>query len=268
MTIRLDIIPPTPGAVDLFAALDGCERPWIAELSAKAIGGRLRRGRFLLSMPRLALGPGPSRVLRGICARLGAPPEGIAMIDAHQSAAHSVHFGFEPEGSGQTVMKCYLEFDVASQPAPDMVFLALKWRREDPAHWSMSHYLTRDALPPAARRALVAEALPDAAAQDAFLALMADSAPLSDTLTLLEVLEPGSPRRSFDLNLSDRALTLGAAAPALLALMGGAAGAEGYLRIHAEDRLGHIAAGVARDGQPFATVYHGAHQLWPEGQGR
>ena len=40
------------------------------------------------------------------------------------------------------------------------------------------------------------------------------------------------------------------------------AAARAYLDQQAGDGLGHVAAGITRDGQPFATLYHGAHRVF------
>lgn len=251
---------PAATEAALRAALAPLERPFLREWSVKSIGGELRAGRYLVSLPRRALGPGPSRVLRGICASLGAPASGIAVLDRHQAAAVSVHFGYEPEPAG-AVLKCYLEFPAEARPAPDLSFLALKWRG-DGAH-AVSRYLARDRLDAAAQRGLVDALVPPGPVRAAMGALMALSAGQTGP-RLLEIDEPGSPRRSVDLNLTSCGETVGEQADLIAVLLGNNAQARDYSEARAGERLGHVAAGTARDGRPFATLYHGAHRVLGE----
>ena len=75
------------------AVLAPVERPLLREYSVKAIGDALREGRFLVSFPRGALGPGPSRVLRGMLDELGAPAELLAdgpVLAEHLVPRHTV----------------------------------------------------------------------------------------------------------------------------------------------------------------------------------
>lgn len=241
----------------LRTALTEIERPLLREPSVKSIGGQLITGRYLLSFPRGALGPGPSRSLRQILTTLNAPKPGIAQLDRVQSLAPSVHFGFEPDPNG-TVFKCYLEFAATARPQPDLIFVALKWRAS--GAWTVSLYHDRDALPLADQSALIRDILPPGMVRDRILDLL--QTPLgTDALRLLEVTEPDSPRRSIDLNLSETGVTLATRRADLLGLLGASYGAATYLDQHANDRLGHVAAGTARDGAAFATLYHGAHRV-------
>lgn len=245
---------------DLRAALAGIERPLLREWSVKATPGDLRAGRFLVSFPRRALGPGPRRVLAAICARLGAPGPGWAVLARHQSAAVSVHFGYQPSaGARPPVVKCYLEFAPESRPEPDLVFLALKWRGDGAQ--ALAHYRTRDHLAAAAQHALLDAIVPPGVAHDTLHALI-EFAPGQEGLRLLEVEEPGSPRRSLDLNLSGCRQTLGDRAELLSRLLGADEAARAYLAPRASDALGHVAAGFGRDGLPFATLYHGARRVF------
>lgn len=244
----------------LCAALAGIERPLLCERSAKATAGGLCAGRYLVSFPRQALGPGPRRVLQSLCAGLGAPEAGFARLDPHQSRASAIHFGYEPDPAG-TVLKCYLEFAPEDRPEPGLVFLALKWR-DDGAH-ALSCYWTRDGIGEAAQRALLDAILPPGPVRKSMHALMRLS-PERQALRFLEVEELGSPRRSVDLNLADCRHKVGDQKALLKRFLGATAEARTYLGEHADDGLGHVAAGIGRDGQPFATVYHGAHRVFGE----
>ena len=243
-----------PDLTTLYRALDGVERPLMREHSVKAFEGEMRVGRVLISLHREQLGPGPSRVLRGLCARLGAPDAGVAALDMVQSRADSVHFGFEPEPWG-TVLKCYLEFTPRTAPQEGLVFLALKWWGD--GRWTISEYRSRTDLPHDARANLIAEILPDGPVFEVFSGYACHP----DQPTLLEVTEPGTPRRSLDVTLADRDTTLGAEHDALLCAMGQTDKARRFLTDHTNAPLGHLAGGTARDGRAFATVYYGAHHV-------
>lgn len=245
----------------LLDALAAVERPFLLESSVKVIGGKMRADRVLISFPRCALGPGPRRRLRDICAGLDAPALGFDQLDRYQGSAISVHFGFEPEKCGP-MFKCYLEFSPMDQPTQNVVFLALKWQ---PGHggdgdFVLSRYSSRDHLCPARQSSLVEEVVPHGPGRETFCRLL-EMAPGGDALRLLEVDELGGPRRSLDLNVAQAELRLGELTGLLAPVMGGTPAGADYLAAHADERLGHFAAGVARDGKPFATIYHGAHRI-------
>jgi hypothetical protein len=242
----------------LRAALAGIERPLLRERSVKSGAAGLRPGRYLVSFPRGALGPGPRRTLQSICARLGAPEAGFAALDLHQSRACAIHFGYDPEPAA-TVLKCYLEFALEDQPEPGMVFLALKWRSDGAQ--ALARYWRRDGIGDPAQRAIVNDILPPGPVRKTMLALMRAS-PEAEALRFLEVEEQGSPRRSVDLNLAGWHQKVGERKALLSTLLGATAQARAYLEDQAEDGLGHVAAGIAQDGQPFATLYHGAHRVF------
>lgn len=237
----------------LFEVLRGVDRPWLVERSAKIIGGNVRDNRMLVSFPRGALGPGPSRQLMRMCQSLGAPKEGLDYLLAHQSGASTVHFGLEPEQTGP-LYKCYIEFAPGDAPEPELAFLALKWCAVD-GRFALSRYWRRDDLSARKKQALVSDCLPDGRIQEMFLKMLA----MGKGAPLLEVDETSGPRRSLDLNLADCGWTVGEQADCLRQGLKGCPGAAVYIDLHAEEKLGHIAAGTARDGRAFATVYHGAH---------
>lgn len=251
---------PTPafGRAKLMQALAAIARPVLLETSVKASAQGLAEDRCLISFPRQSLGPGPKKMLRSICAALGAPEQGFAALDALQGQAVSVHFGLEP-GSQADVFKCYLEFPRDDLPLRDLVFLALKWRSDD-GRYNLSRYWSRDDLDAAQQVQLLQEIAPAGAARTAVTALM-QAYPARQGPRLLEVDEAESPRRSLDLNLAEQGLLLQDCTAILLPFLGGTAEAKAYLTRHATDRLGHVALGCDKAGQAFATLYHGAHRV-------
>lgn len=239
----------------LYRMLERVERPLMREWSVKSIDGTLFDDRFLTSFARHALGPGPSRTLREMWTSLGAPEPAIQVLDAVQSRAQAVHFGYEQDAQG-VVLKSYLEFSSMAGVTPDLIFLAIKWRGTDA--WGVSRYMSRFDLPLAARNSLIGDVLSgDAVLHD----VMQRFGATPDLPRLLEVIEPGTPRRSLDINLVDQEMCVGDRAADLVQLLGRSEQAQDFVARHAGARLGHVAAGIARNGRGFATLYFGAHAL-------
>lgn len=220
---------------DVLARVD---RPLLMERSVKLIGDEIRDGRRLVSFPRGALGPGPSRHLRRIARDLGAPVDGFAPLDGLQSRAVAVHLGLEPEAAG-LVHKIYLEFPLGAGPAPDVVFWALKWRDTGWTH-SLYRAVAPDlGLMPAPLRDLARTMLDEPGAR------------------ALTVEDPGTPRLSLDINVAQADHRLEHFRDGLVTALGD--GIIPYLDRHGAEPFGHLAAGIARDGQSFVTLYHGVH---------
>ena len=239
-----------PAFAELNLVLRDVERPLLMEPSVKAIGGALRAGRFLVSFPRTALGPGPSVHLRRICNEMFIPAKAMQIIDLAQKRAVAVHLGFEPEPGGD-LHKCYLEFRPNDTPIPGLVFLATKWRG---ARWVQTRYWFRGGLSDAARISLIEKHVPAGACRDL---LDYFSAIPEARERLLEIEEPSSPRRSVDLNLAEADLTMGSCSRRLKAFLGDTDEAGAYVSRYRSDLIGHLAAGMARTGETFATLYHG-----------
>jgi len=249
-------------------------------ITAAGIGG----DRFLVSLPLAAI-PGDAAARVAAAWRdLGMPAECLAAALETLPAARHLHFGSEG-GPGPARFKAYLEF--APQVSPDvapgtptgtlwLLHLAFKWDPSGVAPPAVTRYL----LHPAADRAGILALLagfsdggdgngrgpghpafaPLAALVDRALARM----PAADVQVLEVVEEEG--RRSYDVNVSDALLTVGDVRHHIEAL-GRAVGADGAavaaaLAARADDRLGHVAGGVHRDGRSFVTIYHGAGP-WP-----
>ena len=251
------------GAVlEAMRALGG---PVLVERSAKLIGRNLREGRFLASVPKSALYPGPARQLERICSGLRAPQSGYRVLKPNLSAATNVHFGYESE-DGADLYKCYLEFPPDNEPEKDLVFLALKWASRNEgasAHYAITRYWSRAALSPAQKTRMIESFLPSGAVKEAACRLLdiASHASADGVGTLLEVEEPGNPRRSFDINLADAKKTLNELADLLGPVFDdAAAGAmlDALLSREGSAQMGHFAAGTARSGVPFVTLYFGA----------
>ncbi len=228
----------------------------------KLINGGLRSGRFLVSTPKSALYPRPARQLERICSNLGAPKEGYRILEPHLSAVTNVHFGYEPENNGE-LFKCYLEFSPDKSTEDGLVFLALKWaveRNRAQDRFAVTNYWSRNTLSPELKEKLVATILPWETVRMAACSLLEIASKAPGVAALLEVEEPGNPRRSIDINLADAKKTLNDLSPLLKPIFGGKETKRLFDDLLANDGaaiLGHFAAGTARDGSPFSTLYYG-----------
>jgi hypothetical protein len=78
---------------------------------------------------------------------------------------------------------------------------------------------------------------------------------------LMEVEEPGNPRRSCDLNVYDAAMRIGQIVDLIEGVMTGLSVPQAERRDvfdrAADKALGHVSAGVGRDGREFVTIYFG-----------
>jgi tryptophan halogenase len=243
-----------PSAAErLRAAVAALGVPFGLERSVRFEAGRALRDRALCSVSLAAFAPDARAGFAAFCASLGAPEHALAALRPYVGAARHAHFGTEADAEG-LVLKAYLEF---ADPPPrdrDLVFLAGKWRAEDPARWTLSRYFRR----PPPLGVLVGRLAPPEVAPVVHR-LLSRAGPHAQAL---EVREPGTPRRSLDLTLYDAGLTLSDAAEevtALHAALGpGAPAARDLLAREGAARLGHVAAGLSRGGKPFATLYFGA----------
>lgn len=242
------------GVADLLAVTATLDAPRIFERSVKLSQGAMSDDRGLVSMGRRALYPAPRTTLAEVCAALGC--DDCTALLPHLAAAHSVHFGAD-DGIG----KCYLEFARDTAPAPDLVFLALKWAGTDRR---LNHYTSVTHQSHDAKAALVAALVSAGPVHDAMRAsldLARDGDP-DGTAVVLHVTETGSPRASVDISVADARLTLADVADLVAPVfMGFGLDPALFLAAHGAARFGHIAAGMDSEGAAFATLYFGARQL-------
>lgn len=272
-------------AIEAFASdLPG---PYGYERSIKITSAGINQHRFLISFPAVALSYGVdlSRLLDQLC----IPAE--ANVDSLLSHRDIIHLGVESSASG-CVCKLYgesaalmrqlwdqsadatgLEKPQGSQNSQDLgpsntssnlttVHRALKWKLGSQS----LIYSDYDWLPANDAAQLLAHIQHYAndflSVVEALLSKV--SCPVSD-LHLLRVSEVEQGRLSLDLNLYDSGLTV----QALIEVLDGSAPSalansveadRQVLASIASEALGHIAAGVGRDGDLFLSVYYGAQE--------
>lgn len=232
------------------------------ERSFKLTRGRLLTQRFLAGFHKAQLGAQAHHVLAGWCRALHAPAPLQERLFVHLAEADLIHLGFEESASG-CVYKLYLEFLGRVQSSEQPLFLACKWSPEVPAEAGFASYTAHRRLRRAELHARVAAMAPPGTlpALAAIVDRGADRCG-ADALLFLDVSEEGNQRRSFDLNLYPAQLTVDTLAEPLHDLARALAIPPLVLDAHLVtlrgQLAGHVSAGHARDGSPFATLYHGA----------
>lgn len=241
------------------------------ERSFRIAPGSLQANRFLLSIGSRQMPPEALGRAWAIARHLGLPAALRPEVEAAFARADHLHFGFEGE-PGRVICKLYFERTVSGLEAaqaresgqPALQYEAFKWNVAT-GEVVRSGYHWFAGLPVAA----VAERMDGlCAGADAAVGAMAravlDAAASRlppERLLYLEVVEPGQPRRSFDLNLYDAELTVRDLQAVLFAMRDHFAVRPGQFQALYDQiktrRMGHVAGGIHRNGRPFFNVYFG-----------
>jgi tryptophan halogenase len=259
-------------AANLVRLVEALGAPYGLERSVKITPGSLADDRCLISIGRAALGASPANRLIEIGQTLQMPSVFADGLRVALDGADIVHFGFEAVDD-DVIYKIYLEYAsqvrqamAAGSRAPRLVHLAYKWsaKRAD------SHNVSRYTWLPCGSRADIdaklRDLVPETEAADArrcVLELLSRIARFADSgeLLLMEVEEPGNPRRSCDLNVYDAGLRMEEIADLVAATLRDfavpQARAQALFGRIADRALGHISAGLGRDGKEFVTFYFG-----------
>jgi tryptophan halogenase len=270
-TTLLNAPPQDAGALAarVFESVDALGVPYRHERSLRLAPGRLQANRVLVSLDRARLGEGAAPRIAQICAQLGMPPGPLAQVEARVAESRGVHFGFESDGE-RGLYKAYFERLAAGAEAaagaPTLLHLAYKWDPAAPQRCVTTRYVWHPGLAAAALRERMAGIYGPGAPLEAALALLGLAAARVDAarLQFLEVEEDGNARRSFDLNVYDAGLAVRDFQAPLARLrehFGVRPGQFQALYDQIRNRpLGHLAGGVHRDGEAFATVYYGVER--------
>lgn len=259
-------------AVTLIEVVKELGAPFGLERSIKIMTGVLAEDRCLLSVGRTALGKAPAERLAEIGRRLHMPARFSPVLPAALEHAEVIHFGYEG-GDGSSIYKLYFEYAsrvrqamAAESRIPVLVHLAYKWVSNGPDKAAVTRYSWLPCRTRADIEAKLKEALPIAAAATArrcLCEIVSRTARFADSgeLLLMEVEEPGNPRRSYDLNVYDaglRMLDIGDLVGETLQRfqIPRHLGQEAFARSQ-NKALGHVAGGVGRDEREFVTVYFG-----------
>jgi len=250
--------------VDLLAPypLAGIER------SFKCDATGLQARRFLLASSLLEL---PPDFLARLPAALAMPAAQRELFERHRERCNFLYLGFGEDG-GRLAYKVYLEFPVRLRAThdgpllrvPATQALGFKWDPDDAARQAVARYDLLPGLSLPEMLGRLAEGPRESAAAMAVLALglqqAAQRAGHAD-FDFISVSEPGAARASCDINLYAADLPVAAIAAQIEAFWRTTGQPEALLQQHLQRvsgcRLGHLSAGIGRDGKAFVTVYHG-----------
>jgi hypothetical protein len=255
--------------------IQGLGAPMDIERSLKFLPGAILHERYLLSIDTANLPAAAQARLPVICKRLRMPEPLLAAFEKGWPGAHSLHFGFEAQGSA-CVYKAYLEpggeaRDAVQEgrPGPVELYTGFKWDPESPDKHATSRYVAHPALSSSAMRERTAPFLGESDLQHVISDLIGLAAARTDARQFLhvEVTEDGNPRSSFDLNLYPAGLELSELCPLLLktALHFGIPldTFRGHYERFRRETFGHVSGGTDRSGRGFLTFYFGGRRPTP-----
>ena len=263
--------PPPGGANRLLALIEAEGLTYLTERSLRMTAGQMYNQRLLVSLNRTAAGGTPWAAVAAICTALGMPAPLLAQAAAMFDAPNFVHFGAEIGEAGRETYKLYFERAIspeqseqaAAVAAPVVLYDALKW--DGPGAGGVAtRYLWYPGLQQAEMEARLAAIYATADAEGAIIRrILRKAIARTDIANIryIEVEEPGTARRSFDLNLYAAKFSVRAIQSDLQALcdrqqVSSTLFQSQYDAIHA-DSLGHVAGGVHRNGASFFTLYYG-----------
>jgi len=260
---------PAANVIGLVAAL---KAPYGLERSVKITQGTLADDRCLISVGRSAFGEDAGGRLLQMARALDLPPRFAQELPAALDRADVVHFGYETL-AGRDIYKIYCEYAASARRAmgsptrvPTLVHLAYKWMPGEPDSGAMTRYTwvpygNRIELEQKLADMVPAEAAPRAHRCVFALVTRVSALAESGEALLMEVAEPGNPRRSCDLNVYDAELKMSDVADVIDAALADFAVPQVRRRAAfdpaRERMLGHVSAGRGRDGAEFVTIYFG-----------
>lgn len=273
------IVAPEAQALRQF--VEQLECPCCIERSLKFTQGHLNDQRFLLSIDKAALGEEGVHQLALLVAGLKMPSKYQEQMLLEMLRADIIHLGYEGGESG-SFYKVYLEF--AEQflkrsasgegeslgSRPELLHIAFKWDAVNPNRAALTYYrchfnmLRRDMDERIKSAFTVSSTNSELLEQAESLSMsmldrVCQQIDASDVL-FMQVSEEGNDRNSFDINLYDAELKLKDVEPVVtsVASLLGVADEWGCLfEVSFDEVLGHMAAGIGRDGRPFFSFYYG-----------
>ncbi len=240
------------------------------EKSFKMGPGQVLAERFLVGLKPPAW---PKLRLDHMCSHLGMPERTFALLAADLKRANFLGLAFE-EGSSRRLFKAYVEFPVPTRRLPGptpgtvaahLIYHGYKWDPDLGEDAALTRYwwspgLTLDEIGVCLARHEQALALPEVRLVPKTLLERCAGRTDAANLHYIEAREDGKSRVSFDLNLY--AATLSVADAGDLVRSAGRAFAiepaiiEALLARVSDRILGHVSAGIDRDGSDFVTLYY------------
>lgn len=259
-------------AADVIALVKALNAPFGLERSVKISQGALADDRYLLSVGRAAFGRNVAGQLVSMGRALHLPARFAGDLPAALEGADVIHFGYEA-AAGRDVYKIYCEYasrarQAMASPArsPVLVHLAYKWIPHLPDSETVTRYTWRPYHDRSGLEQKLQDLVPPREAPRAHrcaFSLVTRIASLADSgeALLMEVEEPGNPRRSCDLNVYDAELRISEIADLVETTAADfaipAAQTQAVFGPAADRMVGHLSAGLARNGAEFVTVYFG-----------
>lgn len=255
--------------------------PYGREPSVKVFRGIALTDRFLLTLSRQDLGPRPGEDLLQLARLLRMPPSLESDLVLECGRCDIVHLGFEGGYRGST-FKFYFERvrglrEVIAgwkpEDPPIVIHRALKWAttgEDDSA--ATAEYTCQPSLSLDSLHGRMASLLPSPPVASLAVELLARAAGRvgREELLFMEVEEPGSPRRSFDLNVYRAGLRVEDLEDWISRIWKHFElfpGSDWTLRREPAGTVGHLAGGTDREGREFLSLYFGIRGHGPGKEG-
>ncbi|EAR60229.1 hypothetical protein [Neptuniibacter caesariensis] len=239
--------------------------PYGFEYSCKLTKGALNCDRFLLTQHKSAFFQKADNFLLSQLALLKLPHQAQKWFLEQIENAELIHLGYEAEGC-RPRCKLYLEYPlVLDSPVPTdagrLLHRAVKWLPGDEQFVVTDYWLLE--LNPARLNQFVSDAL-NGSELSIEINRLVDKLCSEQVPMVLKVVEPDTGRYSFDLNLYDYDLKLSDVMELMDYVFDYFAIADeqrkAFLDRNKDKTLGHIAAGVSRQGEFFLTLYFGVEE--------
>jgi hypothetical protein len=247
------------------------------EWSFKMFAKTILSNRLLAGINKQTIKTDPDGKLIALCRKMEIPGPFLEIIRKEIPFADFVHFGFEETQNGG-IYKVYLEFkgmcegELKAESATHkrlLLFLGLKWDPLYPEKMAITEYIWHPASSETEIKELMsgifAGAVPEIPVDTAagVLSMAAARMPVKD-MYLLEVSEPGNPRKSFDLNVYPAGIPLQALDSFFSRVCRhyeiDPAEFQAFLSPVKDTILDHITGGIDRHGGDFLTFYYGARE--------
>jgi len=268
----VDAVPPLDRGGQLMALIDAHGLTYRTERSLRMTAGQLYDQRLLVTLDRTVAGGTAWDTVVAICTALRMPPSLLAQAAAMFDNPHYVHFGVEIGDAGLETYKLYFERHISAEQSqqaaayaePVLLYDALKW--DGPGNAGVAtRYLWYPGLRQDQMEARLAAIYGAAAAEDVATLrhILRQATARTDIANIryIEVEEPGTARRSFDLNLYAAKFSVRAIQPYLEQIRDrqriGPAAFQAYYDGIKLTSLGHVAGGIHRNGAAFFTLYYG-----------
>ena len=258
-----------PQAV-LLSAFSSLAVPFGYERSCKLTSGTLNQDRFLLTQHKNCFGSDPLTSLLELAGNLDMPNEGLGWILGRFDKAELVHLGYENE-RGEPLCKLYLEYPYSVAEDGELndskgflLHQAIKWHPNSNRHL-ITNYRCLPSLSKEHFFSFIEQCLGSSGrVQSLWIAALLDQVCKSNLPMMLDVSEPESVRRSFDINLYDFSLRIGELKVLLRELFQSflipTESVDLFLEQNYDCVLGHVSGGINRTGEPFITLYFGVEE--------